>query len=205
MQKNFGEFMSRFQKRGSRFGINDNESRSNRHAKGGRPLLKNENELEDYLSSKPEPFLLILDGVQDPHNLGACIRTANGAGVDAVIIPKDNAAPITDTVQSISCGGSAATPIFRVVNIARILDKLKSMGIWIAGTSDKATQGLYESELEGPIALVMGSEGKGMRRLTEEKCDFLLTIPMEGVVPCLNVSVATAVCLYEIKRQRDHN
>ena len=195
--------MSRFQKRGSRFGLNDNESRANRHAKGGRPLLKNENEMEEFLKSLDQPFVLILDGVQDPHNLGACIRTANGAGVDAVIIPKDNAAPITETVQSISCGGASATPIFRVVNIARIMDKLKDLGIWIAGTSDKATQGLYTSDLKGPIALVMGSEGKGMRRLTEEKCDFLLTIPMAGIVPCLNVSVATGVCLYEIKRQRD--
>jgi 23S rRNA (guanosine2251-2'-O)-methyltransferase len=194
--------MSRFQKRGSRFGLSDNESRVNKHCKGGRPLLKNENELESYLKSIKDPFVLILDGVQDPHNLGACIRTANGAGVDAVIIPRDNAAPITETVQSISCGGAAATPIFRVVNISRIMDKLKGLGVWIAGTSDKATQGLYTSDLRGPIALVMGSEGKGMRRLTEEKCDYLLTIPMTGVVPCLNVSVATGVCLYEIKRQR---
>jgi len=194
--------MSRFQKRGSRFGADENESRANRHAQGGRPLLKQEDELESFLGSKKTPFVLILDGVQDPHNLGACIRTANGAGVDAVIIPKDNAAPITDTVMSVSCGGASNTAIFRVMNIARTMEKLKKIGVWIAGTSDKADQDLYNSDLKGPVALVMGSEGKGMRRLTEEKCDFLLTIPMEGAVPCLNVSVATGVCLYEIVRQR---
>jgi 23S rRNA (guanosine2251-2'-O)-methyltransferase len=194
--------MSRFQKRGSRFGTDENESRANRHSKGGRPLLMNENELESFLEDKKTPFVLILDGVQDPHNLGACIRTANGAGVDAVIIPKDNAAPITETVMSISCGGASNTAIFRVVNISRTMEKLKKLGIWIAGTSDKAEQDLYSSDLKGPFALVMGSEGKGMRRLTEEKCDYLLTIPMQGVVPCLNVSVATGVCLYEAVRQR---
>ena len=194
--------MSRFQKRGSRFGTDENECRANRHSKGGRPLLMNENELESFLEDKKTPFVLILDGVQDPHNLGACIRTANGAGVDAVIIPKDNAAPITETVMSISCGGASNTAIFRVVNISRTMEKLKKLGIWIAGTSDKAEQDLYSSDLKGPFALVMGSEGKGMRRLTEEKCDYLLTIPMQGVVPCLNVSVATGVCLYEAVRQR---
>ncbi len=194
--------MSRFQKRGSKFGQSSEDSRMNKHAKGVRPNIKNEDELYGIIEKSKNPLVLILDGVQDPHNLGACIRSANGVGVDAVVIPKDNAASITETVIAISCGGVAETPIVRVTNIARVMDKLKDLDVWISGTSDKATKDLYESDFSGAVALVMGAEGKGMRRLTEEKCDHLITIPMVGQVPCLNVSVATGVCLYEVLRQR---
>ena len=193
---------NKFQKRGSQFGRTENESRMNKHSAGGKALLKDESEIDELLESKKELFILVLDCVQDPHNLGACIRTANGAGVDAVIIPKDKAAPVTDTAIAISCGGAAHTPIFRVTNLSRVLDKLKKAGVWIGGTSDQATTDLYDTNLKGSLALVMGAEGKGMRRLTEEKCDFLISISMAGHVDCLNVSVATGVCLFEAVRQR---
>lgn len=192
-----------FQKRGSNFGRTSNQFRTNKHSSGSKALIKDESELAALLSSKKDPLVLILDCVQDPHNLGACLRSANGAGVDAVIIPKDKTAPVTETAISISCGGATHTPIFRVTNLARTMDALKELGIWIAGTSDhKGTRNLYETDLTGPLALVMGSEGKGMRRLTQDKCDYLLSIPMAGFVECLNVSVATGVSLFEIARQR---
>lgn len=192
-----------FQKRGSNFGRNNSRSRMNKHASGSKALIKDESELGALLDQVKTPLLLILDCVQDPHNLGACLRTANGAGVDAVIIPKDKAAPVTETAVAISCGGASHTPIFRVTNLARTMDNLKKRGVWIAGTSDHlGTQDLYETDLTGPLALVMGSEAKGMRRLTQDKCDFLLSFKMAGFVECLNVSVATGVCLFEIVRQR---
>ncbi|RKX39815.1 MAG: 23S rRNA (guanosine(2251)-2'-O)-methyltransferase RlmB [Verrucomicrobia bacterium] len=194
---------NQFQKRGSNFGRSNNRSRMNKHASGSRALIKDESELGDLLDQVKVPLILILDCIQDPHNLGACLRSANGAGVDAVIIPKDKAAPVTDTAIAISCGGASHTPIFRVTNLARTMDDLKKHGIWIAGTSDHlGTQDLYETDLTGPLALVMGSEAKGMRRLTQDKCDFLLSFKMAGFVECLNVSVATGVCLFEIVRQR---
>ena len=192
-----------FQNRGSNFGRSNNQSRKNKHSSGSKALIKDESELDDLLDNVKTPLILILDGVQDPHNLGACLRSANGAGVDAVIIPRDRAAPVTDTAVSISCGGASHTPIFRVTNLARVIDELKKRDIWIAGTSDhKGTKNLYETDLTGPLALIMGSEEKGMRRLTQDKCDFLLSIPMAGFVECLNVSVATGVSLFEIVRQR---
>ena len=192
-----------FQKRGSNFGRSNNQSRMNRHASSAKALIKEESELEALLDQVKEPLVLILDCVQDPHNLGACLRSANGAGVDAVIIPKDKSAPVTATAVAVSCGGASHTPVFRVTNLARTMAALKKRGIWIAGTSDhQGTQDLYETDLSGPLALVMGSEAKGMRRLTTESCDFLLSIPMAGFVECLNVSVATGVCLFEIVRQR---
>jgi 23S rRNA (guanosine2251-2'-O)-methyltransferase len=175
----------------------------NKHASGSKALIKDESELDALLDQVKVPLVLILDCIQDPHNLGACLRSANGAGVNAVIIPKDKAAPVTDTAVAISCGGAIHTPIFRVTNLGRTMDALKKRGIWIAGTSDhQGTQDLYETDLSGPLALVMGSEEKGMRRLTQDKCDFLLSIPMAGAVECLNVSVATGVSLFEIVRQR---
>ena len=178
----------------------------NKHASGSKALIKDESELGALLDQVKVPLVLILDCIQDPHNLGACLRSANGAGVDAVIIPKDKAAPVTDTAIAISCGGASHTPIFRVTNLARTMDDLKKHGIWIAGTSDHlGTQDLYETDLTGPLALVMGSEAKGMRRLTQDKCDFLLSFKMAGFVECLNVSVATGVCLFEIVRQRKMN
>jgi 23S rRNA (guanosine2251-2'-O)-methyltransferase len=154
--------------------------------------------------SGEEPLLLILDGVQDPHNLGACLRTAEGAGVMAVVVPRHHAAPVTETVVRVSCGGAAFVPVVSVANLARFMEALRDdHGIRIIGTADEATGELYEADLTGPLALVLGAEGEGMRRLTKENCDQLIRIPMLGQVPCLNVSNATAVCLYESLRQRE--
>ena len=149
------------------------------------------------------PLLLILDQVQDPHNFGACLRTADAAGANAVIVAKDNASPMTPVVQKVASGAAETMPIYRVTNLARTMDALKQQGIWMIGTSDKAKHSLYQETLTGPLALVMGAEGKGMRQLTERKCDSLVSLPMSGsVVSSLNVSVATGVCLYEVFRQR---
>jgi len=162
-----------------------------------------ENDLYDLLDGLQEPpFLLVLDGVTDPHNLGACLRTAEGAGVHAVIAPRDNAVGLTPTVRKVASGAAEIVPFIMVVNLARTLDLLKERGIWLTGTSDKAKQTLHQANLKGPMALVMGAEGTGIRRLTEERCDFLISIPMRGQVSSLNVSVATGVCLYEALRQR---
>ena len=162
-----------------------------------------ENDLYDLLDGLEEtPFLLVLDGVTDPHNLGACLRTAEGAGIHAVIAPKDNAVSLTPTVRKVASGAAEVVPFIPVTNLARTLDTLKERGIWLTGTSDKAKQTLYQADLKGPMALVMGAEGTGIRRLTEERCDFLISIPMKGQVSSLNVSVATGVCLYEALRQR---
>ena len=163
-------------------------------------------EVEDMLKAAEEkgepPFLILLDGIEDPHNLGAILRTADGAGVDAVIAPRDKSVGITETVLRVSVGAAEKVPFIQVTNLARTMKQLQSRGIWIFGTSDKGDRGLYETDFTGPAALVMGAEGEGMRRLTEENCDFLLRIPMKGSIPCLNVSVATGVCLYEMVRQR---
>lgn len=148
------------------------------------------------------PFLLILDCVQDPHNLGAILRTADGAGVHAVIAPKDKAVGITETVRRVSVGAADHVPFVQVTNLARTMEQLKEAGVWFVGTSDRAEKTLYELDLRGPLALVLGAEEKGMRRLTEENCDFLAKLPMAGKVECLNVSVATGVCLFEAVRQR---
>ncbi len=152
-------------------------------------------------SDKPA-FLLILDGVQDPHNLGACLRTANAAGVQAVVVPKDRSVYITPTVRTVACGAAEKTPLVRVTNLARCLDRLKKAGVWLVGTADQSEKSLYEIDLKGPLALVMGAEGTGLRWLTADKCDFLAMLPMAGTVESLNVSVATGVCLYEAVRQR---
>jgi len=165
-----------------------------------------ENDLYDLLdtldAAGTTPFLLILDGVTDPHNLGACLRTADGAGIQAVIAPKDNAVGVNPTVRKVASGAAESMPFIPVTNLARTMDTLKERGIWLTGTSDKAPQTLYQADLKGPMALVMGAEGTGIRRLTEERCDFLVSIPMFGQVSSLNVSVATGVCLYEAVRQR---
>ncbi|MEJ2401887.1 MAG: 23S rRNA (guanosine(2251)-2'-O)-methyltransferase RlmB [Xanthomonadales bacterium] len=150
----------------------------------------------------PPALVLVLDGVQDPHNLGACLRTADAAGVGLVILPKDGAAALTAVARRAASGAAEVLPILQATNLARVLRRLKEQGIWLAGTSDAAAQSLHEADLGGPLALVMGSEGRGLRRLTAETCDFLLRIPMSGSVNSLNVSVATGVCLYEIVRQR---
>ena len=148
------------------------------------------------------PLVLVLDGVQDPQNLGACLRTAEAAGVNLVILPRDRCAGLTPVARRAASGAAEVLPILFITNLARVLRRLKESGIWLAGTTDQAGQGLYETDLSGPLGLVMGSEGKGMRRLTAELCDYHLRIPMQGSVSSLNVSVATAVCLYEIIRQR---
>ena len=148
------------------------------------------------------PLILVLDGVTDPHNLGACLRVADGAGVHAVIAPKDHAAGINATVAKVASGAAETVPYFMVTNLARTLNELKERSIWIIGTSDTATSTLYQTDLKGPVALVLGAEGAGMRQLTGKTCDALVSIPMRGAVESLNVSVASGVCLYEALRQR---
>ncbi|WP_439239932.1 23S rRNA (guanosine(2251)-2'-O)-methyltransferase RlmB [Lonepinella sp. BR2474] len=163
----------------------------------------NENDLDQILQNKQSPFLLVLDGVTDPHNLGACLRTADAAGVDAVIVPKDKSAQLTSVARKVACGAAETMPLVRVTNLARTLRELQQdHNIWVIGTAGEATETLYQTKLTGAIALVMGAEGEGMRRLTRECCDQLVSIPMAGSVSSLNVSVATGVCLFEIVRQR---
>jgi 23S rRNA (guanosine2251-2'-O)-methyltransferase len=148
------------------------------------------------------PFLLILDGVQDPHNLGACFRSADAAGVHAIIAPKDKSVGLTAVVSKVASGAAEAVPFVQVTNLARTLEILKEMGIWVYGAAGEAEQTLYQADLRGPIAIVLGSEGEGLRRLTRERCDVLLKIPMHGSVSSLNVSVATGIFLFEALRQR---
>jgi len=148
------------------------------------------------------PLLLVLDGVTDPHNLGACLRVADGAGAHAVIAPKDHAAGINATVAKVASGAAETVPYFMVTNLARTLGELKEREIWCLGTSDDANASLYEVDLRGPVAIVLGAEGDGMRQLTRKTCDQLMSIPMQGAVESLNVSVASGVCLYEARRQR---
>jgi len=162
-----------------------------------------ETQLEEALEAAgAAPLLLVLDGVQDPHNLGACLRSADAAGVAAVIVPRDRAAGLTPVVRKVAAGAAETVPLVPVVNLARTLRDLKERGLWLVGTDDAADKTLYDADLKGPLALVMGSEGEGMRRLTRECCDHLVSIPMAGAVESLNVSVATGVALFEAVRQR---
>lgn len=179
-------------------------ARQNRHSQAPPAAVRiyEEDDLPFLLDGKPDPLVLVLDCIQDPHNLGACLRTADAAGVACVVMPKDKSAPVSDTVLRVSCGGAENVPLVRVTNLARAMDRLKKLGVWLVGTADEATQSLYDLDLKGGIGIVMGAEGEGMRRLTAEHCDFLARIPMTGKVPCLNVSVATGVCLFEAVRQR---
>jgi 23S rRNA (guanosine2251-2'-O)-methyltransferase len=180
------------------------QARENRHVQAtekAAPSL-DEDDLMAIIAEQACPFVLILDCVQDPHNLGAILRTADGAGVHAVVAPKDKAVGITETVRRISVGAADHVPFAQVTNLARTMERLKEAGLWLVGTSDRATQALFELDLKGPLGIVMGAEENGMRRLTEENCDFLAMIPMAGKVECLNVSVATGVCLFEAVRQR---
>ena len=154
------------------------------------------------LAQRVQPLLLVLDGVTDPHNLGACLRVADGAGAHAVIAPKDHAAGINATVAKVASGAAETVPYFMVTNLARTLGELKERNIWVIGTSDTATQTVYDADLRGPVALVLGAEGDGMRQLTAKTCDQLIRIPMQGAVESLNVSVASGVCLFEAVRQR---
>jgi 23S rRNA (guanosine2251-2'-O)-methyltransferase len=148
------------------------------------------------------PHLLLLDGVTDPHNLGACLRVADGAGIHAIIIPKQGSVSLNATVQKVSSGASEVVPIIEVANLSQAIEKLKSHDIWVIGTSDQAQSSIYEANLKNAIAWVMGAEGDGVRHLVKKNCDELLTIPMQGEVNSLNVSVASAVCAFETLRQR---
>ncbi len=159
--------------------------------------------LKNLLENLTEPaFLLVLDGVTDPHNLGACLRSAEAAGVQAVIAPKDNSASLTGVARKVACGAAEVLPYICVTNLARTLKSIQETGVWITGAAGEAKESVYQADLRGPVALVMGAEGKGMRRLTREHCDNLINIPMAGSVSSLNVSVATGVCLFEAVRQR---
>lgn len=165
--------------------------------------ILNEQALDILLQQLQQPaLLLILDGITDPHNLGAILRSADAASVDAVITTKDKAVSINPTVSKVACGAAENVPFIQVTNLARTMQHLQNYGIWIYGTDGQAQQSVYQTDLRGSIALVMGAEGKGMRRLTREHCDHLVSLPMQGQVSSLNVSVATGVCLFEIIRQR---
>jgi 23S rRNA (guanosine2251-2'-O)-methyltransferase len=165
--------------------------------------IATESQLETILDAiDGQALVLVLDGVQDPHNLGACLRTADAAGVHLVVICKDQSAGITPVVRRAASGAAETLRIVQATNLARVLRTLKQKGIWLAGTSDGVKDDLYSTDLSGPLALVMGNEGTGLRRLTAELCDYLVSIPMAGQVESLNVSVATGVCLFEINRQR---
>jgi len=180
-------------------------ARENRHAAASADKVAHLDEsgfIQKVAKAGPEALVLILDGVQDPHNLGACLRTADAAGAMAVVVPKDRACPVTDTVVRVACGAAAEVPVVRATNLARCLRHLQQEGMWLVGTADEVDQSLYEVDLTGPIGIVMGAEENGLRRLTREACDFLVQIPMAGTVPCLNVSVATGVSLFEVQRQR---
>lgn len=148
------------------------------------------------------PLLLLLDAVQDPHNLGACLRTADAAGVHAVIAPKDRSAGLTPVVSKVASGAAETVPFIQVTNLARTMEQLKERGLWLIGTAGETASELYERDLTGPLGLVMGGEGEGLRRLTRERCDALVRLPMLGRVESLNVSVAAGICLYEALRQR---
>ena len=162
----------------------------------------NETHLDDILAQHEQPLLLVLDGVTDPHNLGACLRNADAAGVAAVIVPKDRSSPLTATVSKVACGAAEAVPLVCVTNLARTMRALQEQGVWFVGTAGEATHDIYQAKLSGPLAIVMGAEGDGMRRLTRETCDDLIKIPMSGSVSSLNVSVASGICLFEAVRQR---
>ena len=161
-----------------------------------------ERDLVSYVSGVERPLVLVLDGVTDPHNLGACLRSAVAAGVHAVVVPKDNSAEVNATVRKVASGAAEAIPLVRVTNLARALKALKEAGLWVVGTTGDADTVLYDQDLTLPVVIVMGAEGPGMRRLTTDACDFLVKVPMAGDVSSLNVSVATGVCLFEAVRQR---
>ena len=164
-------------------------------------LARNVAELLDSLGDK-KALLLILDGVTDPHNLGACLRVADGAGADAILVPKDRSAQLNTTVSKVASGAAETMPCVAVTNLARAMRELQEAGVWLVGTADDSEKTIYDIDLTGPVAIVMGAEGEGMRRLTRETCDELVSIPMLGGVESLNVSVASGVCLYEARRQR---
>jgi 23S rRNA (guanosine2251-2'-O)-methyltransferase len=183
------------------------QQRTHRHADfSAKIMVGNEDRLFGILEKlQVPPFLLILDCVQDPHNLGACLRSANAAGVHAVITPKDRSVSVTDVVVRVACGAAEKTPLVHVTNLARTMKELKEKGLWIVGTHLGVAKSVFDCKLTGPLALVVGSEGEGIRRLTAETCDDLVSIPMLGEVQSLNVSVAAGVCLFEAVRQRSQS
>lgn len=166
-------------------------------------ILKSEAFLDSLLNKLPHaPLLLLLDEITDPHNMGACLRSADAAGVDAVLLTRNNSAPLNMTVRKVASGAAETVCIVGVSNLSRSMKMLKQRGIWLVGTAGEAETSLYQQDLTGPLGLVMGSEGKGLRRLTREGCDYLVSIPMAGDLSSLNVSVATGICLFEAVRQR---
>lgn len=169
-----------------------------------RPLPpQGDNELMQMLDKlSGPPLLLVLDGVTDPHNLGACLRSADAAGVHGVIVPRDKSAPLNPTARKVACGAAEVVPFYQVTNLARSLRSLQEAGVWVVGAAGEATATIYDTKLTGPLALAMGAEGSGLRRLTREYCDSLAKIPMVGSVSSLNVSVATGIFLFEALRQR---
>jgi 23S rRNA (guanosine2251-2'-O)-methyltransferase len=169
------------------------------------PRAKSENQLKQVVMDLSEPaFFLVMDHVQDPHNLGACLRTADAVGVHGVIVTKDQAAGMTGTVCRVACGAAETVPVYQVTNLVRTLSWMKTQGIWIIGAAGEAEQVLFQADLIGSIALVVGAEEKGLRRLTRENCDVLVKIPMAGKIESLNASVAAAVLMYEAFRQRNY-
>lgn len=169
------------------------------------PQILTEHDLSNILRTITDnPLLLILDNIQDPHNLGACLRSADACGAHAIIIPQDRAVSVTATVAKVACGAAATVPVVQVKNLARSMVSLKRQGIWLFGLSETSPQTIYKADFNVPLALVLGNEGSGMRRLTTEHCDLLFHIPMQGTVASLNVAVAAGVCLYEAMRQRYH-
>ncbi len=162
-----------------------------------------EADLLHMISAKQAPALiLVLDGITDPHNLGACLRSADAAGVDAVVVPRDKSADISPIVRKVACGAAEVVPFVRVTNISRTLQAMQALGVWLYGTAGESETSLYDCAFTGSVALVMGAEGSGLRRLTREQCDYLVHLPMAGSVSSLNVSVATGICLFEVVRQR---
>ncbi|MEJ6476809.1 23S rRNA (guanosine(2251)-2'-O)-methyltransferase RlmB [Pseudoalteromonas piscicida] len=184
----------------------DNKANGEQHqgiianVKAARPY--NEKDLDDIIQRETTPFFLVLDGVTDPHNLGACLRSADAAGVHGVIVPKDKSAKLNGTARKVACGAAETVPLIQVTNLARTLRDIKEAGVWVVGTAGETDTVVFDANLTGPMAIVMGAEGDGMRRLTREHCDELVKIPMVGSVSSLNVSVATGVCLFEVLRQR---
>jgi 23S rRNA (guanosine2251-2'-O)-methyltransferase len=164
---------------------------------------RGESDIEQYLAEVDGlPLILVLDGIQDPHNLGACLRTAAAVGAHAVILPKDKSAPLNATVRKVASGAIESLQLFQVTNLARVLERIKAAGIWVIGTAGEAESDLYQGNFNLPVAIVVGSEGKGLRKRTRDLCDSLVRIPIADNMESLNVSVATGVCLYEVIRQR---
>ncbi|ADE54974.1 23S rRNA (guanosine(2251)-2'-O)-methyltransferase RlmB [Coraliomargarita akajimensis] len=177
--------------------------RAPRYSSGSSVIhLEDEVDLFNLIEQTDNPLILLLEGVQDPHNLGACLRTASGAGVTALLAPMKGSCGITHTVRDVSCGGADEVPFLKIKNTSQLLRKFRDQGIQIIGTSDRGTEMLYDTDLTGPTCIILGSEGWGLRKVTGDLCDQLVSIPMAGKVDCLNVSVSAGVCLYEAVRQR---